>query len=79
MALSEVVVWVLVSILTDLFTGLLSVVLLWMFKKRQARNTSTDDSTPKYETEGNSCCEATAVKQTTDTHLYEAVGGGGAK
>ena len=48
---SEVVAWVLVSILTVLFTGLLSVVLLWMFKKRQARDTSTDNSTPKYEME----------------------------
>ncbi len=38
---SEIVAWVLVSILTVLFTGLLSVVLLWMFKKRQARDTST--------------------------------------
>ena len=78
-SLSEVVAWVLVSILLVLFTGLLSVVLLWMFKKRQARNTSTDNSTPKYEMEGNPCYEATAVKQTTDTHLYEAVRGGGAK
>jgi hypothetical protein len=66
-----------------LFIGLLSAVtvtvLLWMFKKRQARDTSTDNSTPKYEMEGNPCYEATAVKQTTDTHLYEAVRGGGAK
>ena len=50
-----------------------------MFKKRQARDTSTDNSTPKYEMEGNPCYEATAVKQTTDTHLYEAVRGGGDK
>ena len=50
-----------------------------MFKKRQARDTSTDNTTPKYEMEGNPCYEATAVKQTTDTHLYEAVRGGGAK
>ena len=76
---SEVVAWVLVVILGVLFTGLLSVVLLWMFKKRQARDTSTDNTTPKYEMEGNPCYEATAVKQTTDTHLYEAVRGGGAK
>ncbi len=76
---SEVVAWVLVITLTVLFTGLLSVVLLWMFKKRQARDTSTDNSTPKYEMEGNPCYEATAVKQTTDTHLYEAVRGRGAK
>ena len=47
-----------------------------MFKKRQARDTSTDNTTPKYEMEGNPCYEATAVKQTTDTHLYEAVRGG---
>ena len=71
--------WVLVVILGVLFTGLLSVVLLWMFKKRQARDTSTDNTTPKYEMEGNPCYEAIAVKQTTDTHLYEAVRGGGAK
>ncbi len=76
-SLSEVVAWFLVSTLTVLFTGLLSVVLLWMFKKRQARDTSTDNSTPKYEIEGNPCYEATAVEQTTDTHLYEAVRGGG--
>ncbi len=77
-SLSEVAAWVLMSTLTVLFTGLLSVVLLWMFKKRQARDTSTDNSTPKYEMEGNPCYEATAVKQTTDTctHLYEAVRGG---
>ncbi len=78
-SLSEVVLWVLVSILTVLFTGLLSAILLWMFKKRQARDTSTDNSTPKFEMEGNPCYEATAVKQTTDTHLYEAVRGGGDK
>ncbi len=46
-------------------------------QKRKARDTSTDNSTPKYEMEGNPCYEATAVKQTTDTHLYEAVRGGG--
>ncbi len=76
LSLSEVVAWVLVSILTVLFTGLLSV---WMFKKRRARDTSTDNSTPKYEMEGNPCYEATAVKQTNDTHLYEAIRGEGAK
>jgi hypothetical protein len=79
MSLREILAWVLVVILAVLFIGLLSVVLLWMFKKRQARDTSTDNSTPKYEMEGNPCYEATAVKQTTDTHLYEAVRGGGAK
>ena len=78
-SLREIIAWVLVIILTVLFTGLLSVVLLWMFKKRQARDTSTDNSTPKYEMEGNPCYQAIAVKQTTDTHLYEAVRGGGDK
>ena len=47
-----------------------------MFKKRQARDKSTDNSTPQYEMEGDPCYEA---KQTTDTHLYETVRGGGAK
>ena len=75
MSPSEVVAWVLVVILGVLFTGLL----LWMFKKRQARDTNTDNTTPKYEMGGNPCYEATAVKQTTDMHLYEAVRGGGAK
>ncbi len=78
-SLREIIAWVLVIILMVLLTGLFSVVLLWMFKKRQARDTSTDSSTPKYEMEGNPCYEATAVKQTTDTHLYEAVRGGGDK
>ena len=59
---SEVVAWVLVVILGVLFIGLLSVVLLRIFKKRQARDTSTDNTTPKYEMEGNPCYEATAVK-----------------
>ena len=75
----ETLAWVLVVVLGVLFAGLLSVVLLWIFKKRQARDTSTDDTTPKFEMEGNPCYEATAVERTTDTHLYEAVRGGGAK
>ncbi len=29
--------------------------------------------------EGNPCYDATAVKQTTDTHLYKTVRGGGEK
>ena len=78
-SISEIIAWVLVIILTVLFTGLLSVVLLWMFKKRQTRDTCTDNSTSKYEMEGNPCYQTTAVKQTTDTHLYEAVRGGGDK
>ena len=78
-SLREIIAWVLVIILTVLFTGLLSVVLLWMFKKRQAKDTSTENSTPKYEMEGNPCYQTTAVKQTTDTHHYEAVRGGGDK
>ena len=77
--LREIIAWVLVIMLTVLFIGLLSVVLLWMFKKRQAKDTSTDNNTPKYEMEGNPYYQATAVKQTTDTHLYEAVRGGGDK
>ncbi len=51
-SLSEVAAWVLMSILTVLCTGLLSVVLLWMSKKRQARD---------------------AIKQSTDTHLYQVI------
>ena len=78
-SLREITAWILVIILTVLFTGLLSVVLLWMFKKRQARDISTGNSTPKYEMEGNPGYQTTAVKQTTDTHLYEAVRGGGDK
>ena len=78
---SEVVAWVLVSILTVLFAGLLSVVLLWMLKKRQKvdRDTNADNSTPKYEMEGNPCYETSGVKLTTDTHLYETVRGRGAR
>ena len=74
---SEVVAWVLVVILVVLFTGLLSVVLLRMLKKRQARDTSTDNTTPKYETEGNPCYEA-SVEQARATHSYEVIRGGGA-
>ena len=80
MPISEVVAWVLVSILTVLSTGLLTVLVLWLYKKRQSRD--IDDRAPKCEMEGNPCYEATAVKQTTDvekTHVYEAVRGGGVK
>ena len=79
LSISEIIAWVLVIILTVMFTGLLSVVRLWMFKKRQAKDTSTDNSAPKYEMEGNLCYQTTAVKQTTDTHHYEAVRGRGDK
>ena len=76
-SLSEVFAWALVSILTVVFTVLLIVVLLWMLKKRQKvdRDTNADNSTPKYEMEGNPCYETTGVNQTTDTHLYETVRG----
>ena len=69
---SEVVAWVLVVILMVLFIGLLSVVLLWMFKKRQARDTSTDNTTPKYEMEGNPCYEA-SVERARATPSYEVI------
>ena len=67
---SEVVAWVLVSILTVLFTGLLSVnmIMLWLYKKRQDRDMEGRER--KYDMEGNPCYEAmtTAVKQTTHLH-----------
>lgn len=70
---SEIVVWVLVSILTVLFTGLLSVnvTVLWLYQKRQ--NRAVDGGEIKCEMEGNPCYEATTVKQTTETHHYETV------
>ena len=73
---SEVIAWVLVVILGVLFTGLLSVVLLWTFKKRLARDTSTDNTTPKYEMEGNPCYEA-SVERARATPSYEVIRGGG--
>ncbi len=78
-SLSEVIAWVLVIILTVLFTGLLSanVLVLWLYKMRQKRAMEGRES--KCAMEGNPCYETIAVKQTTDTHLYEAVRGGGAK
>ena len=78
-SISEMMAWVLVSILTVLFTGLLTVSMLWLYKKRHTRD--IDGKATKYEMEGNPCYEATAVKQTTDTeiHLYETVEGRQAK
>ena len=75
---SEVVAWVLVVILVVLFTGLLSVVLLWMFKKRQARDTSIDNTTLKYEMEGNPCYELLQSNRPL-TVSHTSVRGGGAK
>ncbi len=78
-SLSEVVAWILMSIVTVLFIGLLSVnvFVLWLYKKRQKRAIEGRESI--YTMEGNPCYETTTVKQTTDTHLFEAVRGGGAK
>ena len=51
----EVVSWVLVCILSVLFTGLLTVLVLqWLVKKRQL-NRDTHNKTAKYEMEGNPC------------------------
>ena len=78
-SIREVVSWVLVGILSVLFTGLLTVLVLqWLVKKRQL-NRDTHNKTSKYEMEGNPCYEANQVKQTTDveTHDYEMVTGGG--
>ena len=77
MSPNEVVVWTLVSILTVLFTGLLGVnmIVLWLYKKRQERATEGRES--KYTMESNPCFDVTAVKQTTDTHLYKTIRGGG--
>ena len=78
---SEVLAWVLVSILTVLFTGLLTlnITLLWLYKKRQARDVDGRDT--KYKMEDNPFYEATEVKQTTDveTHVYEILRGSGVK
>ena len=72
---SEVVAWVLVSILTVLFIGLLTlnIIVVCIYKKRQARD--VDGQVTKYEMEDNPCYDAFAAKQTTDaeTHVYEAV------
>ena len=47
--------WVLVGILSVLFTGLLTVLVLqWLVKKRQL-NRDTHNKTSKYEMEGNPC------------------------
>ena len=69
-SLSEVIAWVLVIIMTVLFTGLLSAVLLWILKQRQPRDTHSDNSSPKYEMDGNPCYEA-GVERTTNTTFYE--------
>ncbi len=76
MSPSEMVAWTLVSILTVLFTGLLSVnmIVLWLYKERLEKATEGRES--KYEMEGNPCYDTTAVKQTTDTRLRNSQRGG---
>ncbi len=58
-SLSELIAWILVSILTVLFIRLLSVnvIVLWFYKKRQERATEGRES--KYAMEGNPYYEAT--------------------
>ena len=77
----EVVSWALVGILSVLFTGLLTVLVLqWLVKKRQL-NRDTHNKTSKFEMEGNPCYEANQVKQTTDEEIhddYETMTEGGA-
>ena len=73
-SISEVVAWVLVIILTVLFTGLLTVSMLWLYKKRHTRD--IDGRATRYEMESNPCYEVTAVRQTSDTEtsLYDVIG-----
>ena len=73
MSSREMVSWVLVSILSVvLFTGLLTVLVLqWLYKKRQARD-SSHTKTSTYEMEDNVSYKATEAKQTYDEEIYYA-------
>ena len=73
-SLSEIIAWVLVSTLTVLLTGILSVnvIVLQLYKKRQGR--AVESGRRKYEMEGNPCYETTAAaKQNTEMHHYESI------
>ena len=80
--LREITAWILVALLTSLFTGslIINVILvLWIYRGR-TRDTDAQSSAAKYEMKGNPCYEASNnyMKQTTDTqkheiHVYERV------
>ena len=74
-SLSKIIAWVLVSTLTVLLTGLLSinVTVLWLYYKKRQRK-AADSGRRKYEMEDNPYYETTvAAKQTTEMHRYESI------
>ena len=74
--LRETTAWILVAIVTSLFTGslIINVILaLWIYRT-WARGTDAQSSAAEYEMKGNPCYEAPGVKQMTELqqiHVYE--------
>ena len=71
--LREITAWILVAILTSLFTGSLiinTILALWIYR-RWTRGTDAHSSAAEYEMKGNPCYETPRVKQMTDSELQE--------
>ena len=75
---SEVVAWVLVSVLTVLcIAQLLALLLMWLYKRRQVTNSGNVTTTrmSKYDMRGNPCYKTTIIKNTAvvPPHDYESM------
>ncbi len=75
-ALRESVAWALLSLMTVLFIGMLSVVILLCIQKhRQNRNITVDraEAPVVYEMDGNPCYESSKMDTTYGANIYEAI------
>ena len=72
--LTETVAWALLSLVTLMFIGLLSVniMVLWINKRRKTRN--NESQAPVYEMAGNPCYESSKTSNTVtlETNVYES-------
>ena len=69
----ETAAWVLLSLVTLLFIGLLSVdiAVLCIYKYRQTQNNTAEALS--YEMAGNPCYESTKIGNTNETNIYEPI------
>ena len=74
--LREAVAWALLSLMTLLFIGILTVViiiLLCIRKHKQRRNSTVTAEAPAYEIDGNPCYESSKMDSTYGANIYEPI------
>ena len=73
--LREAVAWALLSLMTLIFIGILSVnvTMLCIKKQRQRRDSTVTAEAPAYEMDGNPCYESSKIDTTYGTNIYEPI------